>query len=212
MARTAEEGDVSDTAASAADAQASPEPEVSARPERLRPWCAGLGLLIVIALAIVAVLLPHDADGTTFHSGDQYSVFGVGLLLAGACWLPTRPRLRADRTALHVRGMFGPYKTVPWSVVRSVEFRSRWRWARVVLPADETISLYAVQRLDGARSVAVMRALRELHAAAHEALAHEAFAREVQARQADTQQHITQRASARVIRGPELPGGGSPSG
>ncbi len=157
---------MSDTAASAPGARTRPEPDVTARPERLRPWCAGIGLVIVVALVFVAIRLPHSDDGTAFHRGDQYAMVGVGLLLAGACWLPTRPRLRADRTALHVRGIFGAYKTVPWSVVRSVEFRPRWRWARVVLPADETISLYAVQRWDGARSVAVMQALRELHAAA----------------------------------------------
>lgn len=157
---------MSDTAASAPDAQTRPEPAVTARPERLRPWCAGVGLAIVAALVFVAIRLPHSDDGTAFHRGDQYAMVGVGMLLAGACWLPTRPRLRADGTALHVRGIFGPYKTVPWSVVRSVEFRPRWRWARAVLPADETISLYAVQRWDGARSVAVMQALRELHAAA----------------------------------------------
>ena len=157
---------MSDTAASAPDAQTRPEPVVTARPERLRLWCAGVGVAIVVALVFVALRLPHSADGTSFHRGDQYAMVGVGLLLAGACWLPTRPRLRADRTAVHVRGIIGAYKTVPWSVVRSVEFRPRWRWARVVLPADETISLYAVQRLDGARSVEVMRSLRELHAAA----------------------------------------------
>lgn len=165
---------MSDTAASAPDAQTRrapdaqtrPEATVTARPERLRRWCAGIGLLIMVALVIVAVRLPHSDDGTAFHRGDQYAMVGVGLLLAGACWLPTRPRLRADQTGLRVRGIIGPYKTVPWSVVRSVEFRPRWRWARVVLPADETISLYAVQRLDGAHSVTVMRALRELHAAA----------------------------------------------
>lgn len=186
---------MSETAASAADAQTRPEPDVVARPERLRLWCAGVGLSILVALVIVAVLLPHSDDGTAFHRGDQYGILGVGVLIAGACWLPTRPRLRADRTALHVRGIIGPYKTVPWSVVRSVEFRSRWRWARLVLPADETISLYAVQRLDGARSVAVMRALREFHAAAHEAFAQEAFAREVRA----------QELRARQLPGPESP-------
>jgi Bacterial PH domain len=158
---------MSEIVASAADAGANPQPTVQARPEKLRLWCAGGGVLIVLALGIVAVLLPHSADGTTFHSGDQIAVLGVGLLIAGALWLPTRPRLRADPAGLHVRGIVGSYKTVPWTVVRSVEFRPRWQWARAVLPADETISLYAVQRLDGARSVAVMRALRELHAAAH---------------------------------------------
>ena len=49
---------MSDTAASAADAQAHPEPVVTARPERLRRWCAAVGLLIVVAFVIVAAALP----------------------------------------------------------------------------------------------------------------------------------------------------------
>lgn len=159
-----------DTAPTPADT-AQPDSVVHARPERLRAWCAGIGALVVVASVVVAILLPHSADGTAFHRGDQYAILGVGVLIAAAFWLPTRPRLRADRSALYVRGIVGPFKTVPWTLVRSVEFRSRWQWARAVLPADEIISLYAVQRLDGARSVTVMRALRDLHAAAHNAAA-----------------------------------------
>jgi hypothetical protein len=158
---------VPDTEASAADT-AHAAPTIYARPERLRLWSAAAAVAVTAAFVIVAVTLPHSSDGTTFHRGDQYAIFGVGLLIAASLWLPTRPRLRADAHGLAVRGMFGSYKDVPWAVVRSVEFRPRWQWARVVLPADETISLYAVQRLDGARSVTVMRALRELHAAAHD--------------------------------------------
>lgn len=162
---------MADPAASAARGTTRPAAVVTARPERLRLWCAAIAVAVAAAFVTVAVLLPSSSDGTTFHRSDQYGMLGVGLLLAGACWLPTRARLRADRAALHVRGIVGPYKTVPWSVVRSVEFRARWRWARAVLSADETVSLYAVQRLDAARSVTVMRALRELHAAARAAVA-----------------------------------------
>ena len=141
---------------------------VSARPHRLRVWCGLAAVALIATLTVVAILLPESSDGTTFNSGDQIAVFGVGLLLGGGLWLPTRPRLRADRDAIHVRTIVGPYKSVPWTVVRSVEFRPGWQWARLVLPADETISLYALQRFDGARSIAVMRQLRELHAAAND--------------------------------------------
>lgn len=167
-----QEINVSDVAASPVEAD-QPGSVVRARPERLRLWCAIAGVAVVAALVIVALLLPQSSDGTTFERSDQWGVFGVGLLIAGALWLPTRARIRADADVLHVRGMVGAYKDVPWTMVRSVEFRPRWQWARVVLPADETISLYAVQRLDGARSVTVMRALRELHAAAHDTQEHD---------------------------------------
>ena len=158
---------MSRSAASAGTDQAQPI-VVSSRAQQLRLWCGATAVVVIVAMTVVALLLPTSSDGTSFHSGDQIAVFGVGLLLGGAFWLPTRPRLRADRDAIHVRTIVGGYKTVPWTVVRSVEFRPRWQWARLVLPADETISLYALQRIDGARSITVMRQLRELHAAAHD--------------------------------------------
>jgi hypothetical protein len=148
--------------------EAASGPIVRARAERLRLYCGLVALIVAAAFITVAALLPDSSDGLTFHTGDQVAVVGVGLLIAGAFWLPTRPRVMADRDQIRVRSIVGPYKSVPWLVVRSVEFRPRWQWARLVLPADETISLYAVQRLDGPRAVTVMRALRELHAAAHD--------------------------------------------
>jgi hypothetical protein len=43
-----------------------------------------------------------------------------------------------------------------------VQFPDKLRFARLVLPGEETIALYAVQRFDRERSVAVMRDLRRL--------------------------------------------------
>ena len=50
----------------------------------------------------------------------------------------------------------------------AVEFPSKARFAWLVLPGDELIPLYAVQRGDGERSVLVMQKLRALFAAAAE--------------------------------------------
>jgi hypothetical protein len=47
-----------------------------------------------------------------------------------------------------------------------VQFPDKLRFARLVLPGEETIALYAVQRSDRERSVAVMRGLRALSEAA----------------------------------------------
>ena len=46
-----------------------------------------------------------------------------------------------------------------------VDFPSKVRFARVVLPADETLAIYAVQRVDAERAVDSMRRLRALYAA-----------------------------------------------
>jgi hypothetical protein len=49
----------------------------------------------------------------------------------------------------------------------AVEFPSNVRFARLVLPADETLALYAVQRMDREQAVQTMRGLRRLFAATH---------------------------------------------
>ena len=48
-----------------------------------------------------------------------------------------------------------------------MEFPSNVRFARLVLPGDETLALYAVQRTDRDHAVETMRGLRRLFAATH---------------------------------------------
>ena len=141
---------------------------LTCRPVVLRFWCTVAVVVILAAFSSTAAMLRTSNDGVRFFLGDQIGVFGVGLAVAGLAWLPTRPRLRADRDGVEVRGILGGYRRVPWTLVRSVDFRPRWRWARLVLPAEETVSLYAVQRTDGARAVAAMSVLRGLHAQARD--------------------------------------------
>jgi hypothetical protein len=145
-----------------------PATVVRSRPVAVRLIAQVIGLALIGFFLFLAVILPSTSDGVTFHLRDQLAVAGFGFALAGLFWLPTRPRLSADAEGVRVRGILGDHKLVPWSLVRSVEFRPKWKWGRLILPADESISLYAVQRWDGDRSVTVMRRLRELHAAAQE--------------------------------------------
>ena len=65
---------------------------------------------------------------------------------------------------MRLRSFAGNYRTVPWDVIVGVEFPSKVRFARLVLPGDESFAVYAVQRLDGERAVQTMRELRALHA------------------------------------------------
>ena len=77
----------------------------------------------------------------------------------------TRPRLHADADGVDVKAFFGGYRHIDWDLVVAVEFPPKVRFARLVLPGDELIALYAVQRGDAERSVEVMQQLRELFAA-----------------------------------------------
>jgi hypothetical protein len=139
--------------------------QLQARPIRTARVAMVVAFVVAVAFLICAVLLPHTTDGVNFTPADQFGIGGTGLLVALGILSLTRPRLRADAGGLDVRAFFGGYRHVDWDLVTTVEFPPKVRFARLVLPGDELIVLYAVQRADAERSVAVMRELRALHAA-----------------------------------------------
>jgi hypothetical protein len=129
---------------------------------------ADIGAVVVFAAFIViAIVEPHDNAGASFGWKDQVFTGVIGAIVAGGLHLPARPRLRADRDAVHMRGYLGSWRTVPWDAIVRVEFPTNVRFARIVLAGDESLALYAVQRADGERAVATMRGLRQLFAATH---------------------------------------------
>jgi hypothetical protein len=135
---------------------------VTSRPVKTARAATITAGVVFLVFLVVAIVMPHANAGAHFSWKDQLSTGVVGAVLAGLILVFTRPRLRADASGVHIRNHWGPYKTIPWDVIVGVEFPKKRRFARLVLPADETIALYAVQRADRERSVAVMRDLREL--------------------------------------------------
>ncbi|UQX90094.1 PH domain-containing protein [Jatrophihabitans telluris] len=137
---------------------------VRARPIRSARIATVFAVVVLLALSVVAIILPRTADGTPFTGVDQFGVFGVGVLIAVGILSFHRPRLRADAAGVDTRGFLGGFKHVDWDLVVAVEFPPKVRFARLVLPGDELVPLYAVQRGDGDHSVEVMDGLRSLHA------------------------------------------------
>jgi hypothetical protein len=142
---------------------ATPTSTVTARPVRSARIATVVAALVAVAFVIIAVLLPHTTDGVNFTAADQFGIGGTGLLVAVGILALTRPRLRADASGLDVRAFFGSSRHVDWDLVTAVDFPPKARFGRLVLPGDELIVLYAVQRADAERSVSVMRELRALH-------------------------------------------------
>jgi hypothetical protein len=140
---------------------------VTSRPVRTSKIAITAAIVVFVVFLVVAIVMPHANAGAHFSWKDQVATGVLGVILAGLILVFTRPRLRADESGVHVRNHWGPYKTVPWDVIVRVEFPKGRRFARLVLPADETIPLYAVQRSDREHSVAVMRDLRELLTRSH---------------------------------------------
>ena len=138
---------------------------VEARPIKSARIANITAVIVFAVFVVIAIVMPHDNAGATFGWKDQVFTVVIGAVVAGGLHLPARPRLRADREAVRMRSFLGNWRTVPWDAVSGVEFPGNVRFARLVLPGDETLALYAVQRLDRERSVETMRGLRRLFAA-----------------------------------------------
>ena len=134
--------------------------ELVVRPQRIR-WVSGITAVVVVAVfAVVAVLLRGDGTGVYFRPADQLAMVGIGLLIAGAALLLTRPRLRVVADGLVVRNVLGD-RLVPWDLVADVSFPDGASFARVELPDDEYLAVMAIQAADGERAVAAIEAVRD---------------------------------------------------
>jgi hypothetical protein len=138
---------------------------MTARPMKSARIATVVAAVVAVAFIIIAAVLKSSSDGVSFTDADQFGIGGSGLLIAVGILQFTRPRVRADHTGVDTKGFFGTYRHVDWDLIRSVEFPPKVRFARLVLPGDEYIALYAIQRGDGERSVLAMQQLRRLHMA-----------------------------------------------
>jgi hypothetical protein len=126
-------------------------------------------VVVFVVFQVTAVVMPSANAGATFTLQDQIGTGIIGVILAGLFIMLTRPRLSADREVVRLRSFLGGWRTVPWDLVQRVEFPRKVRFARLVLPAEETLAIYAIQRLDRERAVAAMADLRALFAVTHSA-------------------------------------------
>ena len=160
--------DVSDVVpADPAPERADPPPEVTARPLRWGRYGDLLGLFVFAVFVVIAFVMKRDNAGAWFDDADQWFTAVIGLILGGFLHLLGRPRRRADGEAVRLRGYIGTWRTIPWDMIVAVEFKKSARFARVRLPGDEILVIYAIQRADREDAVAAMRALRAQFAHAH---------------------------------------------
>jgi hypothetical protein len=141
------------------------EHEVRARSRVLSRVGYVSAIVVFLGFIAIAQVMRQDNAGAHFVEADQVGAGVVGLMLAGMCLMATRPRLRADAEAIRLRSFLGGWRVVPWDVVVRVEFPRRVQFARLVLPGDELLVIYAIARVDKQRAVVAMRQLRALFAA-----------------------------------------------
>jgi hypothetical protein len=140
---------------------------VTARPVRMSRIGYLSAAFVFVVFLVTAIVMPHANAGAHFGPEDQAATALLGVILGGLLLMLTRPRLEADHEAVRMRAFLGGWRTVPWDVIVAVEFPSKVRFARIVLPGEETLALYAVQRLDREQAVEIMRRLRALFATTH---------------------------------------------
>jgi len=135
---------------------------VTFRPRRVRFVAVPVAIGLVAVFVVIAILLRNTPTGAYFEVSDQIAMAMVGVFLACCVLLLTRPRVRAQGEWIEVRNLLGTTRYA-WSEVRGLSFPDGAAWARQVQPADEYVSIMAVQAADGARAVTAMRALRALY-------------------------------------------------
>ncbi|HSY14471.1 MAG TPA: PH domain-containing protein [Jatrophihabitantaceae bacterium] len=140
---------------------------VTARPVLLTKIARVTAAVVFLIFLVISVVMTRANAGVSFGPKDQVGTGVLGVLIAAAILLLARPRLVADAASVRIRSFAGSYRTIPWSVIVGVEFPSKVNFARLVLPGDETLALYAVQRIDKELAVEVMRGLRVLFAQTH---------------------------------------------
>lgn len=138
-----------------------PEWELVVRPRRVKIVAWLLAVMIVIAFSVLAALLRITDTGVYFRTIDQVAVAAIGVLIAMAFLLFTRPRLRAGASGVTVRNLFGD-KLVEWDLVEEITFPEGAAWARLELPDEEYAPVLAIQIYDRMLAVEAVREFRVL--------------------------------------------------
>ena len=86
---------------------------VEARPIRMSRigWISAAAVLALFVA--IALVMKTDNAGATFDDKSQIGTVIIGIILAGLCIMPTRPRLHADTEAVRLRAFLGPWRVVP---------------------------------------------------------------------------------------------------
>jgi hypothetical protein len=142
---------------------------VKARPHLTANIAWAASAFVLVVFVVTAFVMKRYNAGATFNTKDQIGTVVVGVVVALLLVMPTYPRLIADEKELRLRSFLGNYRVIPWAVVVDVRFPSKVRFAQLVLPGEETLAIYAVQRWDKDRAVEAMNGLRALFAATHPA-------------------------------------------
>lgn len=145
-------------------------PALSAQPRLTARIAWASSAFVLVVFVVTALVMKRYNAGAAFNDKDQVATIVVGLVLAALLIMPTRPRIVADEQSVRLRAFLGGWRVVAWDVIVDVRFPSKVRFAQLVLPGEETLAIYAIQRFDKQYAVAAMQQLRDLFAATRPAV------------------------------------------
>jgi hypothetical protein len=136
---------------------------VTIRPRRIRRVCWVLApVVVVFFVAMGSLLSGSTGEGTAvFQPSDRIAMMALGLFVAAAILLFTRPRVVADAAHIKITNVIGGYD-LPWEVVRAVRFDRGNPWVNLELQDDDVVAVMAIQATDKEYAVAGVRTLRAL--------------------------------------------------
>jgi hypothetical protein len=131
----------------------------------MRLLCAGVAVVVVVAMGVAGLALPSSPGVMTYRVSDQIGVAVLGLLLGAGVLALGRSRVDADTEGVRVRNIAVRHE-LPWAAVRAVRFDRKSAWASLLLENGDEVSVWAVQAVDRERAVRAVEGLRGLHTAA----------------------------------------------
>ncbi|WP_069166457.1 PH domain-containing protein [Nocardia altamirensis] len=140
-----------------------PEWDLEVRPRHAVRTARIVAVLIAAAFLAGGIWLRTGSTGVNFRVADQIAMVVIGLLIAGAVLMLTRPRVRVGPAGVSVRNVLGD-SDFPWNTVVGVTFPDRKSWARLELVNDDYVPLLAIRSNDKAYAAESMDKLRALGA------------------------------------------------
>ncbi|ANY23447.1 MULTISPECIES: PH domain-containing protein [Gordonia] len=132
------------------------------RPRNLPRWAIAAAVVVLAIHITFGLLLTIDDVGVRNLGGsDQVAIILIGVLVSAAILLFTRPRLRVGAAGVEVRNL-ATVRLFEWDRVLGLTYPEKGFGAWLLFPADEHITVLAVQAGDGQRAIDAMGRFREL--------------------------------------------------
>ncbi len=130
------------------------------RPRKTRIFCYAIAAGLVLAMAVVAVILPDDG-ARAWNLPSRIALFAVSIPMAAFLHRHADVRIIATDAGVEVVNLFRRHR-LQWGEVLAVRLRRGDPWAYLDLSNGETIAAMGIQNSDGEAAPTAARQLAQL--------------------------------------------------